>query len=32
MKGNEAVIEVYKKKVEQMCDMQFELTDSHELN
>ena len=32
MKRNEAVIEVYKKKVEQMADLRAELTDAQELN
>ena len=32
LKRNEAVIEVYKRKVEQMADLKAELTDQQELN
>ena len=32
LKRNEAVIEVYKKKVDQLADIRSELADAHELN
>ena len=32
LKRSEAVIEVYKRKVEQMADLKAELTDQQELN
>ena len=32
LKRYEAVIEVYKKKIEQMADLRTELTDAQELN
>ena len=32
LKRNEAVIEVYKKKLEQMADLKAELTDAQDLN
>ena len=32
MNNNEAVIEVYKKKLEAMADLKTDLTDAHDLN
>jgi len=32
LKRNEAMVEVYKKKVDQMADMRIELNDAQELN